>query len=30
MGLNLELPNQIVVHGHWLKDDKKMSKSFGK
>jgi methionyl-tRNA synthetase len=30
MGLNLELPHQIVVHGHWLKDDRKMSKSVGK
>ncbi len=29
MGLNLELPNQLVVHGHWLKDDRKMSKSLG-
>ncbi|CAF0804552.1 unnamed protein product [Rotaria sp. Silwood1] len=29
MGLNLELPRQIVVHGHWLKDDTKMSKSVG-
>ncbi|CAF0973486.1 unnamed protein product [Rotaria sordida] len=29
MGLNLELPQQLVVHGHWLKDDKKMSKSVG-
>ncbi|CAF1218278.1 unnamed protein product [Rotaria magnacalcarata] len=29
MGLDLELPRQIVVHGHWLKDDKKMSKSVG-
>ncbi len=29
MGLNLDLPKQLVVHGHWLKDDKKMSKSLG-
>ena len=29
MGLNLELPRQMIVHGHWLKDDKKMSKSVG-
>jgi methionyl-tRNA synthetase len=29
MGLNLDLPEQLVVHGHWLKDDKKMSKSLG-
>lgn len=29
MGLNLQLPDQLVVHGHWLKDDKKMSKSLG-
>ena len=30
MALNLELPRQLVVHSHWLKDDKKMSKSAGK
>jgi len=30
MGLDLELPHQLVIHGHWLKDDKKMSKSLGK
>ncbi|CAF1024578.1 unnamed protein product [Adineta steineri] len=29
MGLNLELPHQLIVHGHWLKDDRKMSKSVG-
>jgi methionyl-tRNA synthetase len=29
IGLNLQLPDQLVVHGHWLKDDKKMSKSLG-
>ncbi|CAF1139095.1 unnamed protein product [Adineta ricciae] len=29
MGLDLDLPDQIVVHGHWLKDDRKMSKSVG-
>lgn len=29
MGLKLDLPKQLVVHGHWLKDDKKMSKSLG-
>lgn len=29
LGLNLDLPDQLVVHGHWLKDDKKMSKSVG-
>lgn len=29
MGLNLPLPDQLVVHGHWLKDDRKMSKSLG-
>ena len=29
MGLNLPLPEQLVVHGHWLKDDRKMSKSLG-
>lgn len=29
MGLNVDLPEQLVVHGHWLKDDKKMSKSLG-
>jgi methionyl-tRNA synthetase len=29
MGLNLELPKQLIIHGHWLKDDKKMSKSLG-
>ena len=29
MGLNLSLPDQLVVHGHWLKDDRKMSKSVG-
>ncbi len=29
MGLNLRLPDQLVVHSHWLKDDKKMSKSLG-
>lgn len=29
MGLDLDLPKQLIVHGHWLKDDKKMSKSLG-
>lgn len=29
MGLNLPLPEQLIVHGHWLKDDRKMSKSLG-
>ena len=29
LALNLPLPRQMIVHGHWLKDDKKMSKTIG-
>ncbi|CAF0805108.1 unnamed protein product, partial [Didymodactylos carnosus] len=27
--LNMDLPKKLIVHGHWLKDDTKMSKSLG-
>lgn len=29
MAANLKLPNQILCHGHWLVDNRKMSKSTG-
>ena len=28
-GAGLGLPNRVLSHGHWLKDNKKMSKSLG-
>jgi len=29
MAANLELPKRILCHGHWLMNNKKMSKSIG-
>lgn len=29
LGAGLALPNRVLSHGHWLKDNKKMSKSLG-
>lgn len=29
MAANLELPKQIIAHGHWTMDHMKMSKSVG-
>ncbi len=29
MALDLELPKTLLVHGHWLIENKKMSKSLG-
>ena len=29
MAAGLELPKRILCHGHWLMDNKKMSKSLG-
>jgi methionyl-tRNA synthetase len=29
LGAGMPLPKQVLSHGHWLKDGKKMSKSLG-
>ena len=28
-GANMDFPNKVLVHGHWLRDGRKMSKSLG-
>ncbi len=28
-GAKMPLPNKVLVHGHWLRDGRKMSKSIG-